>query len=165
MQASINRPRDLQAAYPYQFAKATSRGSVRVRSRLAADHRWRMRPDRRAGQRRQVPAQVPLDQIKEKFGTLRLYWGARAMRGMHIDVLTPTGVASLIPKPHGKGRDAAVATRIAQIVDEAEQRSAHACIVCGAPGGVRPGGWVLTLCDAHAAQRERGDELVYWFED
>jgi hypothetical protein len=165
MQASIDHPRDLQAAYPYQFAKPLreaafefARGWLPIVASACSEFDALVSADKYQHRFHWI-------QIKEKFGTLRLYWGARAMRGMRIDVLKPTGVASLIPKPHGKGRDGAVATRIAQIVREAEQRSAHACIVCGAPGVVRPGGWVLTLCDAHAAQRERGEELVYWFED
>jgi hypothetical protein len=41
-------------------------------------------------------------------------------------------------------------------VDFAERMSARTCEVCGARGKLRTGGWVRTLCDAHEAERDRG---------
>lgn len=40
------------------------------------------------------------------------------------------------------------------LVTMAEAMSAYTCEVCGAPGEARGGGWIQTLCDEHAAERE-----------
>lgn len=37
----------------------------------------------------------------------------------------------------------------------AENMSFHICETCGKPGHKRMGGWILTLCDEHHANRER----------
>lgn len=37
-------------------------------------------------------------------------------------------------------------------IEEAEEASLRACEACGAPGQARGGGWVRTLCDAHAKE-------------
>lgn len=58
-------------------------------------------------------------QVKEKFGTLRLY----------TNVVNDESDA---------------------IIRRAEERSARECEECGAAGIPRDGGWVQTLCDAHA---------------
>jgi len=44
------------------------------------------------------------------------------------------------------------------VVSMAETISAKTCEVCGAPGELREGGWLKTLCDEHA--KERGYENV-----
>lgn len=68
---------------------------------------------------------ITLDQVKEKFGTLRVYF-------------------------HGGdiGRSEAE-----QIVERAERESGAVCEHCGAPGVLRAGGWLLTLCDKCADGR------------
>ena len=84
-----------------------------------------------------------LDQVKEKFGTLRVYWHAKEG----------------IPKEDWDF--------IGKAVNEAEDESAKTCEICGKPGKERPGGWIRTLCDgcatpeAKEAQREKQhDELI-----
>ena len=64
-------------------------------------------------------------QIKEKYGTARLYWeGALSLEA-----------------------DA----RVEEIIDLAEARSACTCEACGAEGRLhRVGGWLTTRCAAHA---------------
>lgn len=42
---------------------------------------------------------------------------------------------------------------MSRAIREAEGRSASACEVCGRPGTLRGGGWLKTLCGAHAAER------------
>lgn len=59
-------------------------------------------------------------QIKEKFGTLRIYCGAL---------------------------DAGIADHVYKIIDEAESESERTCELCGNPGKARGGGWIKTLCD------------------
>lgn len=63
-------------------------------------------------------------QVKEKYGTLRLYYEA----------------------------EPDVADRLDRILEAAEHLSGHICEKCGAPGEIRPGGYVLTLCDEHAKE-------------
>jgi hypothetical protein len=45
--------------------------------------------------------------------------------------------------------------RTAKIVAAAEWLSGAVCEECGAPGSVRPGGWIRTLCDAHGDAKHR----------
>lgn len=39
-------------------------------------------------------------------------------------------------------------------IARAEEESARTCEICGAPGYQREGGWIKTLCDTHAKDRE-----------
>jgi hypothetical protein len=66
-------------------------------------------------------------QVKEKYGTLRVYWDG--------------GVAP--------ATDAEIEGAIAL----AEARSACTCEVCGEPGRLRSGAWLTTRCEAHAEGR------------
>ena len=69
---------------------------------------------------------VTITEIKEKFGTLRIY----------------TQSAWLPPGPRAK---------IEEAIDLAEARSACSCETCGAVGRLHDDhGWYTTCCDAHA---------------
>ena len=70
----------------------------------------------------EVVPQVTLDQVKEKFGTLRFYY---------------TGGDDVIDG----------------MVTMAESISGVTCEECGSPGKRVGGGWVTTLCEAHAEAR------------
>lgn len=66
-------------------------------------------------------------QVKEKFGGLRLYFGA--------------------PEPHN--------TEIDALVRAAEELSTKTCEICGKRGENRPQhGWWRTLCDEHEEERK-----------
>ena len=39
------------------------------------------------------------------------------------------------------------------LIKEAENKSYEICEVCGEPGEMRHGGWIVTLCDKHNAER------------
>ncbi len=67
-------------------------------------------------------------QIKEKFGSLRMY-------------------------PHSQRADAALTA----IIDGAERRSLVTCQLCGGPGAHRVVGGLMTLCVAHATYPGRRD--------
>lgn len=67
-------------------------------------------------------AQVTVNQVKEKFGTLRFYYSGG---DSYIDGL----------------------------VAMAESMSANTCEECGAPGKTVGGGWLTTLCEKHANER------------
>lgn len=73
-----------------------------------------------------IPGSFRATQVKQKFGTLRLYYDAFGGAGP-----------------------------VSRIVSAAEWVSGAVCEVCGAPGSVRPGGWIRTLCDAHADAKRR----------
>ena len=64
-----------------------------------------------------------LEQVKEKFGTLRFYW------------------ANNIPGIMGEIAN--------DVVSEAEARSAYICQTCGKSGDTRGDGWLVTLCTEH----------------
>lgn len=64
-------------------------------------------------------------QVKEKFGTLR--WYARG----------------------------STTEQVLGVMTSAEWLSGAVCEHCGAPGSVRPDGWIRTLCDAHADRKSR----------
>lgn len=76
-------------------------------------------------------------QVKEKFGGLRFY-----LNGV------PTAPA--------------LRKIVDGVVRSAEYLSISTCEVCGQPGAKRDGGWVETLCDTHAGDRQKlesGDDL------
>jgi hypothetical protein len=71
-----------------------------------------------------------LQQVKEKFGSLR-YYAQTTVSGEAFEEFH------------------------AWIAD-AENESDHICEVCGEPGETHPfSGWLKTLCDKHAAERQR----------
>lgn len=45
------------------------------------------------------------------------------------------------------------------IISFAEQMASRTCEVCGAPGTIRGGNWMKTLCDTHHAQREAKEPM------
>lgn len=68
---------------------------------------------------------IQAEQVKEKFGGLRYYYG-------------------------GKIATKEAAEKISHLVDEAEEKSYHICEQCGKKGEMRNDiGWVLTLCERH----------------
>lgn len=69
-----------------------------------------------------LSADFRVAQVKEKFGTLRFYCSS------------------------GEGE----APMAGRVVSATEWLSGAVCETCGAPGSVRPGGWVKTACDEHA---------------
>jgi hypothetical protein len=66
------------------------------------------------------PLGIVAEQVKEKFGTLCFY-----IEGV------PTEIADQVWKA----------------IEEAEARSSETCEGCGAPGEMRPEGWIQVLCD------------------
>lgn len=73
-----------------------------------------------------------IHQVKEKFGTLRLYY--------------------TLPKTVSEYDR----IQVFDMVRQAERESAVTCEVCGKPGKLNNGGWVQTLCDEHKADYENG---------
>ena len=80
-----------------------------------------------------IDPDVKVDQVKEKFGGLRYYYGSDSERGDEIEAL----------------------------VREAESKCARTCEVCGedAPKGPYAWGkyWINTLCEKHGAEKQEKD--------
>lgn len=55
--------------------------------------------------------------------------------------------------------------KIEKLIDEAERKSAITCEECGEPGVLRGGGWLKTLCDKHATEKDGSIRKAYKVED
>ena len=86
-------------------------------------------------------ARLEIRQIKEKFGSLRVY-------------------AQLHPGPGAtelSEGDAPLHQHVIRLVHEAETCTLHVCDSCGAPSEIRSfAGWMTTRCDRCLAQRSPG---------
>ena len=86
-------------------------------------------------------ARFEIRQIKEKFGSLRVY-------------------AQLHPGPGAtelSEGDAPLHQHVIRLVHEAEKCTLHVCDSCGAPSEIRSfAGWMTTRCDRCLAQRSPG---------
>lgn len=94
-------------------------------------------------------AEVWILQQKEKWGGLRVYLSVAPPR---FDLMTDRGLWSgeLTPPP-----DASLHSRLAPLVQAAEEESYRTCYACGAPGELRTDrAWKLTLCDRHARAKD-----------
>jgi hypothetical protein len=93
-------------------------------------------------------------QLKEKWGSLRLYLDGE---GLRMDFMSDQGLLSVTP-----GTDQPILQQAQVLIREAEKRSAGMCYLCGNEATMRQHGWVLPLCDTHDACDFR--ELVHGYE-
>jgi len=105
------------------------RGYTREEARHAVGAGWQKIVDRVFDYVEGHPT-IKVEQVKEKFGGLRLYWYCW-------------------PQDDSDG----VFDVMEALVREAERESFEVCEACGQPGVVRTGGWLKTLCDTHAKGR------------
>lgn len=97
---------------------------------------------------------IIIDQIKEKYGTLRFYYHF-GDKDQGIHAFDCFGGPSVRFMP-GKGDE--LYERIAEIVSWGEDRSGEICEECGKPGTIRDLMYIQTLCDdcfAKAADQEK----------
>jgi hypothetical protein len=80
-----------------------------------------------------------IHQVKEKFGTLRFYWGIPFEDAAWEELDDDT--ANIVYDIMG------------DIAGHAENQSAYICESCGKYGKIRDGGWVRTLCTACAIEQ------------
>jgi hypothetical protein len=79
-----------------------------------------------------IAAPVTFEQIKEKFGSLRVYFS------------------------FSSSTDDLLCEETRTIIEKAESKAGHTCEKCGAPGSrQRIDGWVSTLCPWHEAVQRR----------
>lgn len=88
-----------------------------------------------------------VDQIKEKFGTLRLYWSLGRRSRSTVDVISASGHVRF-----GTSTRDEIAARIDMLISAAEAESARTCEQCGAPGRLMNSrsGWLSVRCNEHA---------------
>ena len=87
---------------------------------------------------------IVVDQVKEKYGTLRFYWH-REGQNPGIQAIDFIGGPSLRPRRDG----AALDSKIEDAVRKWEDASETVCERCGKPGETRTElRWMLTLCDS-----------------
>lgn len=80
-----------------------------------------------------------IDQIKEKFGTMRFY----------ASFTIPTKT------PNTTWQDIGFI-----IADYAESKSGRTCMSCGAEGTTNTDGWIMTLCKGHWAKNKEAHERM-----
>lgn len=89
------------------------------------------------------PVHIVVDQIKEKYGTLRFYYHFEGLKP-EIQAVDFMGLGSMRIMP---GRDD-VHQKISEIVVKYEDISGEVCETCGREGAVRTDlQWIRTLCD------------------
>lgn len=97
-------------------------------------------------------------QIKEKFGTLRLYHHLEGQSSLRVDIHAPEGIQSLRMVPD---QPSALQRLVGKRVARAEDESSSACLVCGDPAQTQPySGYLLTLCGDHRPEQLRRPEEI-----
>jgi len=92
-----------------------------------------------------LPVDIVVDQVKEKFGTLRFYYHPEGYDpGIHaFDSLSDGHSIRIMPGVTDLHKE------IAEIVHKWEKESGNVCGKCGTAGKLRKDlSWVLTLCDS-----------------
>lgn len=96
------------------------------------------------------PINLVVDQVKEKFGTLRFYYHFDGHPQMFhaFDFLGG-------PSMRFQQQENDLQKEIAVAVRKAENRSGTVCEKCGKPGSLRKGPWILTLCDSCYSSKDK----------
>lgn len=86
-------------------------------------------------------------QMKEKFGSVRLYYALAGESILVGDIHFPEGPQTLRIQPD---EPSDLFHQVDTLVRAAQEASKHACMTCGATAVTRSyGGYLQTLCDAH----------------
>lgn len=88
------------------------------------------------------PVDIVVDQVKEKYGTLRFYYHHEGEE-KGISAIDFPGVSLRF-----SSKDSDLHRQTAEIVHKWEKKSGEVCEKCGKPGVLRKDlSWILTLCD------------------
>lgn len=88
------------------------------------------------------PVDIVVDQIKEKYGTLRFYYHIEG-RNAGINAIDLPGASLRLSSDSGD-----IYREVSGIVAKWEKKSGEVCEKCGNPGVLREDlSWILTLCD------------------
>jgi hypothetical protein len=107
-------------------------------------------------------------QLKEKFGSSRYYFSIKGKRdSVRVDLISTKKVISYEKNPPAtKDQPQTLFDQLSELISAAEAHTCDHCIVCGTPGKIdQHGGYLLVLCDMHAAQRTAGGDLDIWPRD
>ena len=107
-------------------------------------------------------------QIKEKFGTVRMYWEWDRKAANEFPKESSINLRyQQVLAPHNKHDDAAhLSDQLHAIVEAAETHTYHVCMVCGEPGKqVSFSGFIQTLCPEHARMKSAGKLPPAWFAE
>jgi hypothetical protein len=104
----------------------------------------------------QQAALFRVDQVKEKFGGLRVYYAVGDSSELVLDLISPQGVARF-RKPPEEGRSGF--PEIDKLIADAVALAHATCERCGEPGPLRPSRWTRVLCNSCAERiaQERGE--------
>ncbi|WP_137860882.1 hypothetical protein [Variovorax sp. 3P27G3] len=90
-------------------------------------------------------------QTKEKYGSARYYFSTNAATPIRLSLTDGQGLRELTM---GLKDEHDIEKQIAAILHEAEKKSLHKCMLCGAPGEIsRFGGWLACACKAHSLDK------------
>ncbi len=90
-------------------------------------------------------ARLRVDQIKEKFGSLRIYLSGMARSGA-VQLVEHATHTHLGPSDQGEE----IGDRVQAIINAAAEKCAQTCDMCGQPGSIRaPDHVYAARCDAH----------------
>lgn len=146
----------LREAFPYQFSKdhislEFYRGWMPIVAAVC------VQLDRLLGDQRERFHWV---QMKEKFGSARLYYAFDGAVALRLDIISPGGVSSLrqsqpaLPELNQAVRD---------LVHAAERATRTACLVCGAPAEIQSyDNYLLNLCSEHQPDKIRRPGDTRW---
>lgn len=95
-----------------------------------------------------------VDQVKEKFGTLRFYYSVAGRTKLTVDALMPEQHLRAANSP--KYRTGFPADAIDDLICEAEVATRTTCAKCGKPGVLHTRGWHHVACDDCEAKRPGG---------
>lgn len=114
-----------------------------------------------------APNKITLDQVKEKFGGLRIYYTYHDLEPTWWDKIPTTlyiYLRSILPNKIGSHvirflkdiglKDAC--DRANDAITKAEEKSYETCEWCGKPGKRRGRGWIRTLCDECVELEKQG---------
>lgn len=94
-----------------------------------------------------------IEQVKEKYASLRLYYSWSGRTRPTIDAVSPDALERFTASAPD-----AQTQRVDELIAGAEAECSSACQQCSAPARRRDtGGWLATLCDTHAAEKEAED--------
>lgn len=86
-------------------------------------------------------------QIKQKYGTLRVYWNFKEIENydeIKLKLKRPEQLDEYINE---------YSDMVENAIDFCEYLSSITCEECGAPGKLYTGGWYMSLCPEHAKER------------
>jgi hypothetical protein len=90
-----------------------------------------------------------VEQVKEKFGGLRVYYSIGDSTEMVLDLISEKGVMSI--RKHPSSESGFPREAVDGCIAEAAALARVTCERCGDPGTLRQGGWLRVLCDQCSA--------------